>query len=136
MFLTQIPPLKQFFLMPYITNDYKDPKEQKTVVAFSPKTNFRESTLNYHIEIDLPGLSKEDIKINLIDKELTIYGERKKRKGDYLKIESSFDKFQRQFTLSEDINIKNISAINKDGVLEIMLPKNKNCVNKKVIKIK
>merc|ERR1711879_315143 len=111
-----------------------------TVMAFNPISNTRESENAYHVEIDLPGLSKEDIKIDLNDKTLTIYGERNIKheinEEDYYKVESSFGRFQRQFTLPENVDIENISANSKDGVLEIVLPKTQESIKKKSIEIR
>ncbi len=45
------------------------------------------------------------------------------KKEDYYKVETSFGKFQRQFTLPENVDIENISASGNDGVLEVVIPK-------------
>lgn len=140
MLLTRFDPFKPFISMPYYDSNYRDTEKHETVMAFSPKSNTRESENAYHLEMDLPGLSKEDIKIDLNDKTLTIYGERniknEIKEEDYYKVESSFGKFQRQFTLPENVDVENISANAKDGVLEIILPKTEECTKKKSIKIK
>lgn len=140
MLVTRFDPLKQFFPMPYMNNRYPDMEKQESVMAFSPMTNTRESDDAYHIEIDLPGLSKKDIKIDLNDKILTIHGERNTKneikEKDYYRVESSFGKFQRQFTLPENVDIENISANSKDGVLDIILPKLEENTKKKTIEIK
>jgi len=140
MLITRFDPFKQFFPMPYVDSKYRDTDKYETVMAFNPISNTRESENAYHVEIDLPGLSKEDIKIDLNDKTLTIYGERniknEIKEEDYYKVESSFGKFQRQFTLPENVDLENISANSKDGVLEIVLPKTQESVKKKSIEIK
>ena len=140
MLITKFDPFKPFFPMPYTNGRYRESEKQETVMAFNPASNTRESENAYHVEIDLPGLPKEDIKIDLNDKNLTIYGERNLRneikEEDYYKVESSFGKFQRQFTLPENVDIKNISANSKNGVLEIILPKTKESTKKRSIEIK
>ncbi len=105
-------------------------KEDKEVVnAFVPSVNTREDESAYVVEVDLPGVKKEDIKVN-IDHEkrtLTISGERKfkeeVKKDDYYKIESSYGKFMRTFSLPENVDVDNIDAKTEDGVLHITLPK-------------
>jgi len=94
---------------------------------FTPAINTREGEFAYHIEVDLPGMKKEDINISIEDKTLVISGERKfkeeLKEENYYKIESAFGKFSRSFTLPENVDIENIHAEAKDGVLEITIPK-------------
>ncbi|WP_457593232.1 Hsp20/alpha crystallin family protein [Hydrogenimonas sp.] len=103
--------------------------EKEVVNAFVPTVNTREDEDAYIVEVDLPGVKKEDIKVN-IDPEkgtLTISGERKfkeeVKKEDYYKIESSYGKFMRTFSLPENVDAENIDAKTEDGVLHITLPK-------------
>ncbi len=103
--------------------------EKEVVNAFLPTVNTREDENAYVVEVDLPGVKKEDIKVN-IDQEkrtLSISGERKfkdeVKKDDYYKIESSYGKFMRTFSLPENVDAENIDAKTEDGVLHITLPK-------------
>ncbi len=103
--------------------------EKEVVNAFVPTVNTREDENAYVVEVDLPGVKKEDIKVN-IDQEkrtLTISGERKfkeeVKKEDYYKIESSYGKFMRTFSLPDNVDAENIDAKTEDGVLHITLPK-------------
>ncbi len=108
------------------------PKEGKKVAnvnAFMPTVNTREDEKSYTVEVDLPGIKKEDIKVN-IDPEnntLTISGERKfkneVKKDDYYTLESNYGKFLRTFTLPENVNVEQIDAKSEDGVLNLTLPK-------------
>ncbi len=103
--------------------------DKEVVNAFVPTVNTREDENAYIVEVDLPGVKKEDIKVN-IDPEkrtLTISGERKfkqeVKKEDYYKIESSYGKFMRTFSLPENVDVEHIDAKTEEGVLEITLPK-------------
>ena len=103
--------------------------EKEGVNAFVPSVNTREDDKGYIVEVDLPGIDKKDIKVN-IDPEnrtLTISGERKfkneVKKEDYYKIESSYGKLMRTFTLPENVDIDKIDAKNENGVLNITIPK-------------
>ncbi len=111
-----------------------------SISSFVPVVNTREDGKAYHIEVDLPGVKKEDISVDVSDGVLTISGERKFKQEikdkDYYKIESSFGKFERSFRLPEDIDVENIKAENKNGVLEVELPKVKKEDKKKRIEIK
>ncbi len=109
---------------------------------FNPSVNTREGEFAYHIEVDLPGMSKDDIDIQIEDNNLIISGERKikdeLKEENYYKIESSYGVFKRSFALPEDVDIENIHASSTDGVLEVVVPKlqkQKEQKNKK-IKIK
>jgi len=88
----------------------------------------------------LPGVKKEDIKVDLNKGVLTISGERKTKEEvkqeDYYKIETYFGKFSRSFTLPDNVDIENIEAKSDNGVLEIVIPKLKDDVSKKSIEIK
>ncbi len=107
----------------------KDGKKVANVNAFMPTVNTREDEKSYTVEVDLPGIKKEDIKVN-IDPEnntLTISGERKfkneVKKDDYYTLESNYGKFLRTFTLPENVNVEQIDAKSEDGVLNLTLPK-------------
>ena len=114
--------------------------ENNTISTFTPAVNTREDDKGYYIEIDLPGVKKENINIELNDKILTVSGERKfkenVKKENYYKIETTFGKFERSFSIPEDADIENIEAKNENGVLEIFIPKTKKEAPKKRIEIK
>jgi HSP20 family protein len=104
-----------------------DPVEESVISSFVPKVNTREGEDAYYVELDLPGIKKEDIEITTEDNILTISGERKMKEEvkeeDYYKVESSYGKFSRSFTLPEKIDVEKIHAESKNGVLEVVIPK-------------
>ncbi len=112
----------------------------KGINAFTPSVNTREDEKAYYIEVDLPGVKKEDIKVDIKDNTLTISGERKLKnevkEDDYYKIETAIGKFTRTFTLPEDADIENIDAKNENGVLDIEIPKVKKEESVKTIEVK
>lgn len=108
---------------------------------FNPLVNTREGEHAYHVEVDLPGVKKDDIDVDVKDNMVTISGERKTKKEvkeeDYYKVESSYGKFERSFTLPENVDVENIHAESEDGVLEVVIPKLAKAENKsKKIEIK
>jgi HSP20 family protein len=123
-----------------IFQNYVPANTEKGISAFVPSVNTRESEFAYHIDVDLPGVNKEDIKVDLKDGLLTISGERKikneVKEEDFYKIETSFGKFSRSFNLPEDADIEHIEAKNENGVLEIVIPKLKKEESTKTIEIK
>ena len=117
---------RSFDLFNSLLDDFV-PMTGATEGSFTPAINTREGKFAYHIEVDLPGMSKEDINISVEDNNLIISGERKIKEEikeeNYYKIESSFGSFSRSFSLPEDVDIENIHAQSEDGVLEIVVPK-------------
>ena len=101
--------------------------EQKSEIEFVPAVNTREADDAYFIEADLPGVKKKDISIDIHDNILTISGERavtKEREEDeFYRLESLYGKFERSFSLPEDIDTEKIEAEAKDGVLTVKIPK-------------
>ena len=106
---------------------------------FYPTINTREGEFAYHIEVDLPGVKKENISIKIEDTTLTVSGERKVKEEikeeNYYKIESSFGSFSRSFSLPEEADIENIHAETQDGVLEIVVPKLESAKVDKIKKV-
>jgi len=110
-----------------LLNSLENVSVNDVVADFKPAVNTREGSEAYHIDVDLPGVKKEDIGINVEDNVLTISGKRETKsevkEQDYYKVESSYGKFQRSFTLPEKVDIENIRAATEDGVLEVIIPK-------------
>lgn len=132
---------RRFDLLNTFLDGIETSQSETNISTFIPVVNTREGDEAYHVELDLPGIKKEDIAITTEDNILTISGERKIRdeilEEDYYKIESHYGKFSRSFTLSEKIDIENIQAKSVDGVLEVVIPKlNKEALKPKKIEIK
>ncbi|HHT00349.1 MAG TPA: Hsp20/alpha crystallin family protein [Thiomicrospira sp.] len=108
--------------------------------GFSPSVNTREGDYAYHIEVDLPGVKKKDINVEVKDNRLIISGERKTKKevkeDDYHRVESSYGKFERSFTLPSNVDAENVDASSKDGVLEVVLPKKERSKKAKTVEVK
>ncbi len=94
---------------------------------------------DFHIEVDLPGVKKEDISVKIDDNILTVTGvrEMKKevRKDDYYLLESSFGRFERSFSVPDGIDTETISAAYHDGRLVIDLEKEER-LKPKAIEVK
>jgi len=104
-----------------------DSEESAEVFDFTPSVNTREGDDAYYIDVDLPGIKKDDVEISVDKNLLTIKGKREikneLKEEDYYRIESSYGTFSRSFTLPEKVDIENIKASNENGVLEIVIPK-------------
>lgn len=126
MLLTRYQPFNEFRDITSRFNTLLSGLEEESE-GFKPIVNIREGEFAYHIDVDLPGVKKEDITIDVTGKRLTMSGERQHKKEvkekDYRRIESSFGKFERSFTLPDDADAESITAASKDGVLEVVIPK-------------
>ena len=81
----------------------------------------------FFIDAEVPGLTADEVNIDVEKNVLTIRGERKVEKeeseGTYRRVERQYGSFSRSFTLPETVDTDNISADLKDGVLALRLPK-------------
>jgi len=102
-------------------------KSVGSFTSFSPAVNTREGEFAYHVEVDLPGVKKDDIEIDVHDNIVTLSGERsiknELKEDNYYKVESEYGKFERSFSLPENTDVENIHAETADGVLELVIPK-------------
>ncbi|OIP53063.1 MAG: heat-shock protein Hsp20 [Helicobacteraceae bacterium CG2_30_36_10] len=132
MFLTKYNPLDEFKDFSSRFNSLLSEFDNKKylLAGFTPVVNTREGEFAYHIDVDLPGVKKGDIKISVKNNIVTISGERKEKKEvkeeDFHRIETTFGKFERSFILPEGSDGENICASSKDGVLEVVIPKLKS----------
>jgi HSP20 family protein len=95
---------------------------------FSPQVDIVEKTDHYEIKADLPGVKKEDLKVNLENGVLSIEASHKEEKseekdGKVIRKERRTGCFMRSFSLGENVQDKDIKANFKDGVLTIEAPK-------------
>ena len=84
---------------------------------------------SFHVEVDLPGVKKEDVDIKVEDDVLVVSAVRHYKnevnRDDYYICESSYGKLERRFALPENIDSESIQATYEDGRLEIDLQKTK-----------
>ena len=112
----------------------------RNVASHLPFTNFaKDKTGDFHLEIDLPGVKKEDIDVRVEDNILIVSAKREMKnevkKEDYYLLESSFGQIERFFTLPDDIDTDKINAQYKNGRLLLDLGKNEK-TKAKAIEIK
>ena len=101
-------------------------------VAWSPVVDIEETELNYLIRAELPGLSKENVKVTVEDGVLTLSGERDLEGKTFHRIERSHGTFTRSFTLPENADSESVSANYKDGLLEIRVAKCEEALPKSI----
>jgi HSP20 family protein len=101
-------------------------KPEVRAAEWTPAVELFEKENKLFVRAELPGLKKEDVKIELTDEYLTLQGERKvekeeKEKG-YIRTERFYGTFFRQIPLPEGVKTDLAKAIFKDGILEIEVP--------------
>ena len=97
------------------------------LVARVPAVNIAETENEFHVELAVPGLKKEDFKINLDKNILTVSSEKKTENVEegkkFSKREYSYNSFSRSFTLPESADHSKIEADYTDGILTLTITK-------------
>lgn len=108
----------------------------KTENFLTPACEVVDEEKQYWISMDIPGLKKEDISIEVKENALHISGERKfegkGEKDNVLRSEKQYGKFSRVFTLPQNVNADMIEARFENGVLDIVLPKEEKSQARKI----
>jgi len=96
----------------------------KSMVQTKPLSNIIKRENSFVVEMAVPGLSKEQIKISVDKDQLVISADTEKKLAEgetYSKREFDYQKFERRFSLGENIDLKNIQAKFEHGLLSITL---------------
>jgi HSP20 family protein len=103
----------------------QNPSQGMTRADWAPSVDITENDKEFLIMAELPGIKKDDIKIQLHNGVLTISGERKSEKRDEKehRIERYYGSFARSFALPENVKEDGVTAEHVDGVLHLKLPK-------------
>ena len=106
------------------------------------KTDIQETDKNYILEMDLPGFSKDEVKVSLENGYLTISAakglnkdEKEKKNGRYIRRERYAGACQRSFYVGESVSQEDINAEFKHGILKLSIPKKEPVEEKKYITI-
>lgn len=104
--------------------------------VFQPPCDVREDDSHYLLSFDLPGMSKSDVKIDLQDGVLRVYGERKdereRGKGTHARMERYYGAVERVMTLPTNIKPEGIEAQFENGVLHIAISKSEAAKPKQI----
>lgn len=109
--------------------------------GWTPAIDIAEYDREYHVRVELPGVSKDDVKITMQGNILTIRGEKKQHEDpkdlNLHRSERWFGTFQRSFTLPTTVHSDNIEANYENGVLTIVCPKAEEAIPKAIdVKVK
>ena len=96
----------------------------------TPRMNIMETKDNYKLELCIPGLTKEDVKLSIDAEGNLVFemvketkNEKKNEEMRYLRHEFSVEHFRQTVMLPEDIHKEQISAKVENGILDIVIPK-------------
>lgn len=111
--------------------------EGSTATAeWAPAVDIKEEADKFVLHADIPGVKPEEIDISMEAGVLTIKGEKKTEalteKDNYKRVERTYGSFYRRFSLPDTANAEAISALSKNGVLEITIPKQEAVQPKKI----
>lgn len=126
---------EKFYLDDFFDDFVPMPKMPKNEM----KCDIYEKGGKVHIELDVPGFNKEDVKVDLDDGILTIvatkHEDKEEKEKNYYRKERSFGSFKRQFNVG-NVKENEIDAKFNNGVLKISFPKEEQKQSKKFIAIK
>ena len=107
--------------------------------SFVPRVDVFEDEKAFEIHVAVPGVNKEDFKLDLNDNLLTVSGERKytkeRKENNFHTVETQYGTFKRSFSLPENVASDQIQARYNNGVLEITVPKDEKKALKTTIKV-
>lgn len=101
------------------------------VPAWAPRLDLRETDQEIRVQVDLPGLNKDDINVSLEDGLLSISGRRQAEhqtegqdaRGAWHRVERQWGSFERHVRLGDQVDVDAVKAEYKDGVLTVRVPK-------------
>ena len=112
-------------------------EESITFSEWAPLVDVTEDDQGYVIKAELPEVKKEDVKVTVENGVLMLAGERKLEKEEksrrYHRIERSYGKFVRSFTLPDDAETDRVNAEFRDGVLRISVAKAEKARPKSIV---
>lgn len=124
---------RKYYLDDFFDNFLTVPEESNM------KCDIYEKDGKYHIEMDIPGFDKKDIQVECNKGYLTITAEKEQEEKDeqkkYIRRERVYGKYKREFYLG-DVQMDNIDAEFKDGILKITVPRKEEVDTKTSIEIK
>lgn len=106
--------------------------------GFVPATDILEDNKYYYLNVYLPGMTKDQISVDVAGRELTISGEREwqydsdKENWDYHLIEGHYGRFERSFTLPQHVDTEKIEARFEHGILKLHVPKTEERTGKQI----
>ncbi|HEU4570434.1 MAG TPA: Hsp20/alpha crystallin family protein [Gemmatimonadales bacterium] len=109
----------------------------QTTEAFAPALDLVETEKEYTVRMEVPGIPKENLDVNLVGRTLTVSGHREKvtrePRESMLWEEREYGSFTRTVRLPGDVVEGKIEALCQDGILSVHLPKTEPTVKSKIM---
>lgn len=110
----------------FFTTEFAPFRTEFGAGQWMPQIEVTQNNGQFTVRADLPGLTKDDVKVEVTDDCLTLSGERKEEKEEkqegFYRSERTYGSFYRQIPLPEDAKTENAAATFQNGVLEITIP--------------
>ncbi len=116
--------INSLFEQALLPSEYED-REGGLPGTWAPSVDVIETEDAYLLFVELPGVRKEDIQLNVRDRRLELTGRRQPlgENRNFLRMERSYGPFRRAFELSAPVDTENIAADFEAGILRIHVPK-------------
>jgi len=103
----------------------------------APETDVVETEREIRVQVEMPGLKRDNIEVDVENNVLTVRGEKREERtegqeGRYHLAERRWGTFARSFVLPRDVDADNIQASFEDGVLTVMIPKSEKARRRKI----
>lgn len=112
------------------------PMRSGGIASWLPPINISETEADYRVDVELPGLSAEDVNVELHDGKLTISGQRQSEQTSedrrYHRVEHVYGKFERVLKLGGPVEEDQVSAEFKNGVLSVTIPKSEQAKPRRI----
>ena len=117
----------EFTPMSRMLEEFFGQDRSDNTLYWGPNVDILESDDSFEIHAELPGVKQEDVKLSLNNNVLTISGEKKQEvkedRDNVVRVERSYGRFERGFSLPTTVQADKVRASFNDGVLKIVLPK-------------
>ena len=112
------------------------PMTDAAPAALRPRVDIEESDAEFRVRLDLPGVKREDLKVEIENDTLLIEAERKTEASDEMQFlrreRAEHARFVRRFTLGESVRTDAINAQLANGVLELSIPKSEKALPRRI----
>ena len=122
-----------------LMDEFFEPINARTTNNFTPKVDVRENEQEFELLLELPGVRKEDMQIELELEEDVLYvsGERKAaeetKDTNVHRMEQFYGSFQRSFHLPQGLDKETIAAQYQDGILRLTIKKHEKAIKKQIV---
>ena len=120
-----------------LMDEFFEPTNAQTTNNLTPKVDIRENEQEFELLLELPGVRKEDMQIELEQDVLYVSGERKAaeetKETNVHRMEQFYGSFHRSFHLPQGLDKDTIAAKYQDGILRLTIKKHEKAIKKQIV---